>query len=120
MKPWVATLVFALVALPCLAERDLVAPTDAISTCVHGDNSMAPTIRCGQLIHVVKVPFTRALYRKIIVWRWYAREINVNHRVVDVRWAANGEMYLITQGDNNPEPDLVHVIASEFRGLVVL
>jgi signal peptidase I len=87
----------------------IVAP--AITT-VSFTGSMEPTFVGGDRILISPIAIEAVRERALIVYWEEARELNILHRVVQVRHAANGEIGLVCRGDNNDERDW-HIVTRE-------
>jgi signal peptidase I len=67
--------------------------------------SMEPLYTTGDTFTIVERDFEHINYWDIAVAYWEGRQINVPHRVIGHRVAANGETYYIIKGDANSTRD---------------
>jgi len=78
-------------------------------------NSMHPTLENGDLIVVYREDFKSLKVGDIIVFNSPVYNVRVVHRIKDIRFV-DGEMVLITQGDNNRVPDPGYVREENYIG----
>lgn len=91
------------------AAQRLVAP---VITTVAYTGSMAPAFTGGEMIGIDSIRIEDARENDLIVYWEEARQLNILHRCIQVRHAANGEIGLVCRGDANDERDW-HVVTKE-------
>lgn len=94
--------------------EELASPVAVVSS-----DSMEPTMNVGDMVFWSPTTIGSIEENDIIVFRSRTHEEElVTHRVIEIR-EENGEKQLITQGDNNEDPDPSPVTESELLGEVV-
>lgn len=76
---------------------------------------MRPAIMGGEPLLVTACDIADVRRGDLIVSWWAAKEMNVLHRVIDVRRTSTG-IGLVTKGDANPERDSFITTADSFVG----
>jgi signal peptidase I len=80
--------------------------------------SMIPTVQPGDVVIVAKAPASSVKKGDIIEYRNAKQNINIVHRVIEVR-GDGSEKTFITKGDNNTTPDFDPVPGQNVIGKVV-
>lgn len=81
--------------------------------------SMSPTIRVGDAVYVREVgdEASSVTVGDVVTYRDARKGGMTTHRVVSVKWI-DGDVYLQTKGDANPEPDVDLTPGADIYGVV--